>query len=289
VLFDLGLRFLAGHDGVGHEAYLLGRIAERGFIAFYPVALAVKTPLPFLVLLLLAVPIVTRPRPGHWQALAAALAALGILAVSLRSHVNLGIRHVFVLLPLFAVAIARAADEHLREPTSEPPRRPTRRHAAIAVVATLLLAQAGTAIAARRTGLGSFNLLAGRDPAKVLVDSDLDWGQDLYELRRVAHAHGAGALKLAYFGMQIRACQHGLPPLTALLPNHPTTGWVAISENYYRNRSTFQLLKDPCNPRSTYKEGEVPLASFSWLGAYTPVAIAGTSIRLYFIPSPDAR
>ena len=65
--------------------------------------------------------------------------------------------------------------------------------AALAVataVAVLLVAQTGIAVAARDAELGYFNLLAGRDPAAVLLDSDLDWGQDLFVLRREARARG---------------------------------------------------------------------------------------------------
>ena len=42
-----GLRFLAAHDAAGHDAYLFGKVAEHGFVAFYPIAFLVKTPLTF--------------------------------------------------------------------------------------------------------------------------------------------------------------------------------------------------------------------------------------------------
>jgi 4-amino-4-deoxy-L-arabinose transferase-like glycosyltransferase len=272
-----GLLFLAGHNRGGHEAYLLGKISDHGFVGFYPIALLVKTPLPLLALVVATIPLLARPRPGRWVAPALALAALGILLVSLRSHVNLGIRHVFVLLPLLAVAVARAADEQLAVWQGR------RRLVAVALVATLVVTQAGLAVAARGRALGYFNALAGPDPARVLLDSDLDWGQDLFELRREAQARGVDTLKIAFFGM-VRQCGHGLPHLEALAPAKPTTGWIAISENYYRNRSTFMLLKDPCDPKSRYRWGEVPLGSFAWLESHTPVTIAGSSIRLYHLP-----
>lgn len=64
-----------------------------------------------------------------------------------------------------------------------------------------------------------------------------------------------------------------------------TTYWIAISENYYRHRNFFTLLKDPCNPKSTYQDAEIPPNSFAWLRKYKPVAIIGSSIRLYHIPA----
>lgn len=272
-----GIRFLAAHDAIGHVAYLLGRISNHGFWAFYPIALMVKTPLPTLILLALCLPLVVRPRSGRWWALAAALTALGILLIGLRSHVNLGIRHVFVVLPLVIVAVARTVDERLGIWQG------WRRITALVLVAGCLIAQSIVAVAARRTALGYFNALAGSDPAKVLVDSDLDWGQDLYLLRDEARARGVDTLHIAYFGIA-RACAHDLPRLEGLVPGRVTSGWIAISENFYRNRAMFPLLRDPCELGSLYYPGTVPLGSFSWLEHHTPVAIAGTSIRLYYVP-----
>ena len=120
---------------------------------------------------------------------------------------------------------------------------------------------------------------------KVLLDSDLDWGQDLFALRREAKARGIEALSIAFFGT-LRQCQHGLPKLTALQPGKTTTGWIAISENYYRERSMFQLLKDPCQPGSFYEDNEVPPKPFTWLRDHRPVAIVGSSVRLYNILGP---
>lgn len=274
-----GLRFLVAHDAAGHDAFLLGKVSEHGFTAFYPVALLVKTPLPLLVLLIVSMVVILarRRQVGLWLAQALALAATGILLVSLRSHVNLGIRHVFVLMPLFAVAVARTIDGTVAD---WPPRR---RALAVGVVGVLLLSQTGIAVAAGARGLGYFNALAGSDPARVLLDSDLDWGQDLFQLRRELQARRVDTLKLAYFGT-LRQCRHGLPPLVGLPPGKATTGWIAISENYYRHRSTFMLLKNPCDPRSTYAAGEIAADPFAWLQSHQPVTVAGSSLRLYYIP-----
>lgn len=272
-----GLRFLLAHDASGHDAYLLGKNSEYGFVAFYPIALLVKTPLPFLALVLLCLPMLARRRPDLWLAQAVALAALGILLVSLRSHVNLGIRHVFVILPLLAVAVARVVEQAQADASVR------RRLATAVLVAVLLCAQTGIAVGARSKELGYFNALAGTDPATILLDSDLDWGQDLFELRKEARARNIDVLKIAHFGT-LRLCQHGLPRLEALVPGKPTTGWIAISENFYRHRNFFTLPKDPCDPKSTYADKEIPPEPFAWLRAYKPVTIVGSSIRLYNLP-----
>jgi len=95
-------------------------------------------------------------------------------------------------------------------------------------------------------------------------------------------ARNIDVLKIAYFGT-LRLCQHGLPRLEGLVPGKETTGWIAISENYYRQRNFFTLLKDPCDPKSAWKDDEIPPNPFAWLRRYTPVAMVGSSIRLYHL------
>ena len=49
--------------------------------------------------------------------------------------------------------------------------------------------------------LSYFNALAGDHPEHILVDSNLDWGQDLYRLRDTIAARGIrDTVRVAYFG-----------------------------------------------------------------------------------------
>jgi hypothetical protein len=64
-----------------------------------------------------------------------------------------------------------------------------------------------------------------------------------------------------------------------------TSGWIAISENFYRHRNFFTLPKDPCDLKSTYAHNEIPPEPFAWLRKHKPVAIVGSSIRLYHLPA----
>ncbi len=100
-------------------------------------------------------------------------------------------------------------------------------------------------------------------PQKVLVDSDLDWGQDLWRLEQRAAAIKVPRLSLAYRGTadlareacrRSRSCRHGIQP----------RGWIAISA----------LAR------------EHDLAGYAWLDAYEPVERIGKTIELYYIPPP---
>ena len=101
------------------------------------------------------------------------------------------------------------------------------------------------------------------DPGAYLVDSDLDWGQGLFELESYFKTHPLAASEpvwLAYFG-SADVSRFSLPPLRSLPPQTRVRGWIAISERRYRDAR-----------------------SYGWLHEYTPVAVVGRVIRVYKIP-----
>jgi len=98
-------------------------------------------------------------------------------------------------------------------------------------------------------------------PERVLVDSDLDWGQDLHRLEvRAAQLH-IGHLSLAYRGTaDLR--REPLPPVHILAPHERATGWIAVSQ-LARTRN---------------------LSDYGWLDDYEPVERVGKTIDLYYLP-----
>ena len=52
--FD-GVSVALRHNEGGHDAYLLGQVSKRGWWYYFPVTLAVKTPIGFLLLLTVGV------------------------------------------------------------------------------------------------------------------------------------------------------------------------------------------------------------------------------------------
>jgi hypothetical protein len=130
----------------------------------------------------------------------------------------------------------------------------------------LLVWQLGSSLAAHPDYLAYFNELAGKHPERILVDSDLDWGQDLLRLVEELRARHVERVAIAYNG-SADLSRHGLPAFRPLVPHQPTTGWIAISEM-----------------RLKIGEGRPPYDEFAWLEAYEPVARVGRSIRLYYVP-----
>lgn len=184
-----GFLFVALHSE-SRRSFLLGRISDDGFTWYFPVAFLLKTPVPLILLVLLALARVPRlaPRTAAFVWVPVAL----YLALTASRGLQIGYRHLLPILPFLFVAAAEAAAWLLAW------RRP---------VGTVLVALLGAWYAAGtlRTHphhLAYFNEIAG-GPANgwhALVDSNVDWGQDLKRLKVWMDEHAVTHVKLSYFG-----------------------------------------------------------------------------------------
>ncbi|HJU72502.1 MAG TPA: hypothetical protein VJ717_02065, partial [Gemmatimonadaceae bacterium] len=263
--FFTGLGQVAQHNDEGHSTYLLGKAGTSGRLAFFPVVLAVKTPLALLALMVIAsVWAFTRWRRSgrtHHEALLPLFIAGALFLIALPININNGVRHI---LPIYAL-VAVAAGAFLAQAWAAAERI---RIIGAAVLGVLLL----ESTLAHPDALAYFNALVPNEPGRVLVDSDLDWGQDMHRLRDTVEARRIRSLALAYYG-SIDHHRDVLPPIRPLSRHAPDTGWVAISETYYRMGWI------------SYNGGvwNIDTTAFRWLHEREPVARVGKSIRLYRI------
>jgi 4-amino-4-deoxy-L-arabinose transferase-like glycosyltransferase len=255
-LFE-GIRDVVKHNRSGHRAYLLGMTGQEGWWYFFPVALAVKAPLGLLLLGVggAAASLVAARRTTDWRMAAPALAAAAILAAALSARINIGVRHVLALFPLLAMAGGYAAVRLWGA---------RRRVAGRLTLAALGLWLAVASARAHPEYLAYFNETAASRPEHFLLDSDLDWGQDLLRLAREVRARRIDRLALIYSGTA-HTRRVGLPPdHRCIRARDRVTGWVAVSENVVS--------------RGIYGE------RLRWLEPYAPSAVRVGSIRLYHVP-----
>jgi 4-amino-4-deoxy-L-arabinose transferase-like glycosyltransferase len=173
-------------------SYVFGKIKAGGWWYFFLVAVAVKTPVPFLVLCIvgLAAP-VARKGERRWHAMAPAVSAIAILLVTMGVSYDAGLRHVLVVFPLLAVVGGFGA-AYLWQLSGWP------RFGGRALLAALLLWHELASFAARSDYIAYFNPLAGNDPSQVLITGcDLDCGQDLYRLADALRAQHVSHVYIA--------------------------------------------------------------------------------------------
>jgi hypothetical protein len=259
-LFE-GIIAIKAHNDSGHLSFLLGQLRSTGWWYFYLVALAAKTPIPLLLTGPIGMVVLARAgwRTQDGTRLAPLLLFLTVLVFSSAfSHINIGIRHVLVLYPFMALGGAHLvvlAWRALRQAAVRP----------LAIVGSgalvvLVSWQVLTLWIANPDYLPYFNEAIAH-PEQVLVDSDLDWGQDLWRLEQRAAAIKIPKLNLAYRGTADLA-REPLPHFVILPPWHPATGWIAISE--------LAKVHDP--------------QGYGWLDAYQPLEKVGKTIELYYVP-----
>ena len=239
--FFLGLMWVAKHNREGHGAYLLGEVSEQGWWYFFPVAIGVKTPLPFLALALLGI-WATRRRPQ------VTIIMLLMLASLMRSHINIGVRHALPIYVPLAV-LAGAAVVMLW---------PRVKIAIVALCAWLLI---GSALA-HPDYLPWMNAIVRGHPERFLLDSNLDWGQDVLRLSREARRLGIKELHVNLFGnTDLRRI--GLPPTKGIDPYIAAPGWYAFSET--------QIVSAQVHDKY----------AFRWITDNYPFRRVGKTIRLY--------
>jgi 4-amino-4-deoxy-L-arabinose transferase-like glycosyltransferase len=254
-----GIVAVKAHNDTGHLSYLLGQTRFTGWWYFYLVALAVKTPLPLLLGGPLGLAWLAR---GGWRQrdswlFAPLLLTLTLLAFAcIFSRINIGIRHVLILYPFMALGAAYVVQRAWQWRA----RRAASGALARAALLAMLVWQLSVLWRAYPDYLPYFNETVAQ-PQHVLVDSDLDWGQDLYRLELRATQLRIPLLHLAYRGTADLS-REPLPPFSVLPPRQPVHGWVAVSA-LARTRSP---------------------ADYAWLDAYRPLEQVGKSIDLYYVP-----
>ena len=176
--YTASLRFQLEHARRGLVGYLLGERRRTGWWSYGLVALSVKNTPGFLLALAGAAWALARRRTAEHPSLRAARGlsiglSLMVLAGLSLGRIQIGERYLLPSYPFLILLIAVAAPTLWARRQGKP------------ALLLLALAHAGPTLAAAPGGtLAYFNALAGgRDGShRVLLDSNLDWGQDLPRL-----------------------------------------------------------------------------------------------------------
>jgi len=184
------------------SAFLNGEFSVTGWPSYFVYAFLYKTTLPVLLASLAAVGLILRRPRADWYRFAPLAVLFGFYwAISITSHLNIGHRHILPTYPVLFIATG-ALGAWLA----------TRRAAWVVPVVVLLGWHVSESSLVAPHYLAYFNELAG-GPAnghQHLVDSSVDWGQDLPGLKDWLDGHAAPdePVYLSYFGTGEPAYYH---------------------------------------------------------------------------------
>jgi hypothetical protein len=246
-------------------AYVLGEISGEGFWLYFPIAFAVKTPLPTLLLLLAS--LIFLPDKGT-VAVSRRFLFIPILvffSFAVYSRMNIGLRHILPIYPFLFVWLGDSVSALWA----------SRLAAKRCGVLLLGLWLVWSTLNAFPDYLAFFNETVGAgDRYKILVDSNLDWGQDLKGLKGWMDDHKVAKIQLAYFGTADPA-YYGIDAVhkpgtwsTVLAKPHGSgaaqdASYIAISATHLAG-----VYFGPSNPYEKYLSRD-------------PVAVIGGSIYVY--------
>jgi 4-amino-4-deoxy-L-arabinose transferase-like glycosyltransferase len=273
---------LAQNTWLGGEAYqyALGRYSKNGWWWYFPLAFAVKTPLTLIIMLLIASvlgilaterPLEARwPVPSRWipaeekrheEFLFMIVPMAVFMGVYMTSTINIGHRYLLPIYPFLYVLASRVA-------APWPKVKNTRIPILVSVISVLAALPGSLLIHPHY--ISYFNELVGPSNGyKYLADSNIDWGQDLLQLKEyldevnaeevyeVVYIDIAGTVEPEDVGIQYLPIPKDHEPQNKLF-------LVAISVNEYLNKTT------------RYPQGMYP-----WLEHESPIHRIGYSILIY--------
>lgn len=263
------------HNRDGHAASLLGQYGTRGWWYYFPVAFALKTSLPFLIVTLAALAWALwrlfgkRDKRILWL-----LGPISIYALlSMTSHINIGIRHFLPVYPFLFIAGGAMLEGLLRI------RYP--RHLAIGLVVLAFGWMSAEALRAYPNYIPYMNQLASAHPHWwYLSDSNVEWGEDGRALAEYLHARGETEVVGAVSGGWGSLAQYGItyheifpkPGVTV-----PDTRYVAIGASFLNGSTNF--ISEDGSGNVISDEQRV-----NYLAAYRtrqPEVVLGNSIYVY--------
>ena len=251
------LAWLQRYTRAGHPSYLMGSRGVAGWWFYFPVAFLIKTPIPLLLLVPVALWLSLQRRADWKEEVFLLVPVVLFAASSVVSSIDIGYRNILPVLPFIFVYVSKVASRVLT---------PLLKAALLVLCAWYVL---GTVFVSPHY-LAYFNEVIGGpvNGHQYLVDSNLDWGQELKNLKKYVDERGVAEIYLSYFGTADPA-YYGIrfQPMPA---EPPAPGQAP--EYYAISATNLQNVYAP--------EG----AGAHWLAQYAPQDAIGYSMFVYRLP-----
>jgi len=290
----LGLAMVMQRNAGGNTIYWLGRVVKEGGPGYFPTVYFLKEPLAWWALVAMALTALafhhrrfrTAPKTGSWWARHQEewvwlLWLLIYWLVSVRSTLNIGVRHLLPVYP-FTIMLVAGRLSVLMAWLHEHDRH--RFKAFTGAIAVLLGWYVYSSVSVHPFYLTHFNELAG-GPAggyRYVVDSNLDWGQDARRFGKFVRDRNIRCVLTDYFGWADPQAYLGKAyqwtsstqwrDAADFRRRNACDGWIAVSATFLQNSNGEKTFSDDTT-KGTYR----------WLMDYQPEAVIGHSIFVWHI------
>ncbi len=271
--FVLGAYETFMHNELGHPASLLGEYSDHGWWYYFPVAFALKTTIPFLLLTIISLAWAAWRTIRRDMKFLILLAPATIYAVpAMLAGINIGIRHFLPVFPFFFILGGALLDHWLSTRRARP--------VVYATVIVIIAACALEAVRAYPNYISYMNQFASGRPAwTYLSDSNIEWGDDTGALAAYLKARGETRVRAAFLGGSVILPLYEVKYVDLLSPpevNLEDTRYVALGASFL-NGSTVPGWSEGSG-RDTRGQRQNYFARYR---VRKPEAVFGNSIYLY--------
>ena len=207
--FVYGVDMVVQDSREGRPAFLFGQVSDTGWWYYFPVAFVLKTTIPFLLASISGLVWATIQLLKHkrYELLYVLLPGVLYLALTMTSHLNIGVRHLLPMFPFAAIAGAGFISALLNFALNRS------RVLSLSLVAIILVPCLAISFASFPNYLTYFSPLAGGAAQgwQRLSDSNVETGQEVKPLARYLNDHGqnrvtgimVGGEFLRFYGIQL--------------------------------------------------------------------------------------
>lgn len=300
----LGLLMVIQRSSGGNTTYYLGEVSAEGARSYFPVVYLIKEPLAYILMIFWGIFLALKHCVHHcrqrsvkhcWRNFIDLIknnpSEVGMILViivywtfSIRSRLNIGVRHILPTIPFIYALAARQIANWINGRTTE--RIPNytgfwqllvlywkkiKRGLAIIVLFVWAIL---SVIFIYPSFLAYFNETVGgpNNGYKFVVDSNFDWGQDILRLADFIEKNGIKEIKMDYFSGTPAEYYIKTAKIESYNREVPQKGWLAVSATIYMGACKSDKIPCSFNERA-----------YTWLDSYKPVAKIGYSIFVYFI------
>lgn len=271
--YFLGLFMVFQRATGGNTTFFLGDVTNKGWHHYFPIVYAIKTPLALHILTIIALLFLAWRIPKkRFPELAMLIFIIIYWAFSIKSNLNIGVRHVLPTFPFIYILISGQIKRIFDYVKGKKLFRILR-----FALCILLIWYAFSSLSIFPYYLTHFNELIGgaKNGYKYVTDSNLDWGQDLKRLAKWVDENNIKKIKVDYFGgatVEYYLGDKFERWWADRNPQEAKNSWLAVSATF--------LQQNQAIPTKGWVQ---PTDYYMWLYKYEPVIVIGNSIFVYYI------